>query len=311
MLDPEIAALLDIMAQSGAPPLHMLDPADAKSAYKASRTALTTPDRPDVIIRDINAETSAGVIPVRLYRPAGADHATLPALIFYHGGGFTIGDLDTHDGVCQTLCAQAGIVVVSVDYRLAPEHRFPAAVDDCYAALEWVSDQAAELAIDPARLAVGGDSAGGCLSAVIALLARDRAGPQLRLQLLIYPTTDASHDMDSHRRNGSGYVLTVELLHYFRDLYLTGPDDIADWRVSPLRAPDHSHLPPAWILIAGYDPLADEADAYAARLDESGVAVTIARYPGQIHGFITMGKIIPQAIEALNEAAAALKRALA
>jgi len=306
MLDPEVAVLLDSLSKSQAPALYDLPPDEAKETYRRARLALATPDRANVTKRDLLAEGPFGPIPLRLYTPVSRVGETLPALVFYHGGGFTVGDLDTHDGVCQHLCDKAGIAVVAVQYRVAPEFKFPAPIDDSYAALIWISQNAGALGIDASQLAIGGDSAGGCLSAVLSLMARDRGGPELRLQMLIYPTTDLAHTLESHTRLGTGYMLSTALLYYFRNLYLSSPAEIEDWRASPLRAPDHRNLPPAWILTAGYDPLSDEGEAYAERLQASGVRVTTVRFPGQIHGFITMGKILPQALDALDQAAAVL-----
>ena len=229
--------------------------------------------------------------------------------MFFHGGGWVVGDIATHDTVCRHLANRADCAVVSVDYRLAPEHKFPAAVEDCVAATGWVAENAAALGVDPARLAVGGDSAGGNLAAVVCLMARDGGAPRIAHQLLIYPATDAAMRHASVTRFAEGYVLTRSTMRWFYDQYLRSPDDAADWRVSPLAAADLSGLPPAYVLTAGYDPLCDEGDEYAARLAAAGVAVEHRRFPGQIHGFVTNGKIIRAADPALDEAAAALKKA--
>jgi acetyl esterase len=229
--------------------------------------------------------------------------------MFFHGGGWVIGDLDTHDVVCRRLANAAKCAVVSVDYRLAPEHKFPAAVEDCVAATEWVAEQAAALGVDSARMAVGGDSAGGNLAAVVALHARDHGGPALRLQLLIYPATEFAMRHPSHTTRGEGFLLTHSTMKWFRDAYLRSDADMADWRASPLRAADVSRLPPAYILTAGFDPLSDEGAAYADRLSSAGVPVQHVHLPGQIHGFITMGKLIPAAGEAASAAGAALMKA--
>ncbi len=249
-------------------------------------------------------------MPLRLYRGAGTGAATLlPALVFFHGGGWVVGDLETHDPMCRHLANATGCAVVAVDYRLAPEHKFPAAVEDSFAATEWVAANGAELGIDGGRLAVGGDSAGGNLAAVVSLLARDRGAPRLRAQLLLYPALDFGMNHASHQRFAEGHLLTVATMRWFAEAYIRGPQDVDDWRASPLRARDLSGLPPAYVLTAGYDPLCDEGIAYARRLEENNVAVTSRHMPGQIHGFLLMGKIVRAAGPALDEIAAALKAA--
>ena len=220
-----------------------------------------------------------------------------------------IGNLDTHDSLCRHLANAAGCVVVAVDYRLAPEHKFPAAVEDCFAATSWVAREAAALGIDGERLAVGGDSAGGNLAAVVALLARDRGAPQLCCQVLLYPAVECGMIHASHERFAEGYLLTRPTMRWFYDHYLTGPTDVEDWRASPLRAPDLSGVAPAFVLTAGYDVLCDEGEAFVRRLQDAGVAVQARHYPDQIHGFLTMGKIIRAAQPALDEIAAALRAA--
>jgi acetyl esterase len=229
-------------------------------------------------------------------------------LVYFHGGGWTIGDLDTHDTLCRELAHRAGCAVVAVDYRLAPEHRFPAAVDDAIAATRWVRDNAALLKVDAERLAVGGDSAGGNLAAVVAITARD-AGEPIAYQLLVYPATDMRCALPSHRSNGQGYLLTVDTIAYFRGHYIDDPL-YDDWRASPLLARDLSRLPPALLVTAGLDPLRDEGLAYADRLADAGNAVTQVCFERQIHGFITMGRVIPEASSAVAFAAGELKRAL-
>jgi acetyl esterase len=257
--------------------------------------------------RDLAIPGPGGAIPARLYRSATT--GTLPVLVFFHGGGWVVGNIEGHDTVCRHLANRADCAVVSVDYRLGPEHKFPAAVEDCFAAAEWVANNAASLGVDPVRLAVGGDSAGGNLAAVVSLLARDKGAPRVACQVLIYPATDAAMRHDSIDRFAEGYVLTRSTMRWFYEQYLRSPEDAADWRVSPLLAPDLSDLPPAYVLTAGYDPLCDEGDAYAARLAAAGVAVTHRRFPGQVHGFAMNGRIIRAAETALDEVAAALKTA--
>jgi acetyl esterase len=235
----------------------------------------------------------------------------LPVLTFYHGGGYVIGDLDTHDYVCRKIANSVGCAVISVDYRLAPEHKFPAAVDDAAAALRWIVDQADFLQIDPTRVAVGGDSAGGNLAANMAHMARDGKVPQIVFQLLIYPGTDMSMSQPSYQRDFSKFPLSIEACRYFLGHYLRDEEDKVDWRASPLHAPNFKGLAPALVLTAGYDPLADEGLAYAKKLEESGVSVTVVHMSDQMHGFLTMGKIVRAADTALEISAAALRRGFA
>jgi acetyl esterase len=248
-------------------------------------------------------------VPLRLYRPRAA--GATAALVYFHGGGWVIGDLDTHDVLCRQLCLEAGVAVVSVDYRLGPEHRFPAAVDDCIAATRWVQDQATALGLDPGRLAVGGDSAGGNLAAVVALALRDAAAPPLALQLLVYPATDMRAVAPSHRANGQGYLLTADSITYYRSHYVPDPADWADWRASPLLAASHAALPPALVLTAGFDPLRDEGRQYADALSAAGTRTQYLCFERQVHGFITMGRVIDEARTAVAVCAAALREALA
>jgi acetyl esterase len=238
----------------------------------------------------------------------------LPALVFFHGGGWVIGDLDTHDTLCRQLALKAGVVVVSVDYRLAPEHQFPAAVEDCVAATWWVHDRSADLGIDPGRLAVGGDSAGGNLAAVVALSLRDGIHHEvfraLRHQLLIYPATDMRREAPSHTKNGQGYLLTREMLAWYHRHYMDGPEKDADWRASPLLHANLRGLPPALVLTAGYDPLRDEGMHYAQALACAGVRCSLVCFERQIHGFILMGKVLDEAHTAVALCAAELRQAL-
>jgi acetyl esterase len=242
---------------------------------------------------------------MRLYRPVAAP-AVLPLLIYFHGGGWTIGDLDTHDVPCRLLALAAGCAVLSVDYRMGPEHRFPAAVDDCIAATRWAREHARELGVDPKRIAVGGDSAGGNLAAVVSIAERD-AGSSLSYQLLIYPATDMRAIAPSHRANGQGYLLTADTIAYFRRHYIPHEQHWTDWRVSPLLAKDHRALPPALVITAGFDPLRDEGRQYADALSAAGNRVQYICFERQIHGFFTMSRIIDEANTATALAAAALK----
>jgi acetyl esterase len=242
---------------------------------------------------------------MRAYRPVANE--TLPALIYFHGGGWTIGDLDTHDTLCRQLAVGARCVVFSVDYRLAPEQPFPAAVDDCFAATRHVAENAAQLKIS--GIAVGGDSAGGNLAATVALLARDAGGPSLAFQLLIYPATDQRMGTASHERNGQGYLLTADSIRYFRGHYLPNERDWNDWRASPLLAKTHANLPPALVITAGYDPLVDEGRAYADKLRAAGTKVAYREFADMVHGFILFGGVIDAANAAVAECCSALRAA--
>ncbi len=311
MLHPQARALLALIAERGVPPTHTLSPQEARAVYR-DRRGFTQPAPPPVAsVQSLQAEGPQGAIPLRLYRPLGTmPDQTLPALVYYHGGGWVIGDLDTHDTLCRELANGSGCAVVS-DYRLAPEHRFPAAVDDAIAAARWVRREAAALKLDADRIAVGGDSAGGNLAAVVAIAARDAGEPPFAWQLLIYPATDQHRTAPSHERNGQGYLLTSDTMDYFSGHYIPDARLYADWRASPLLHPDLSRLPPALVLTAGYDPLRDEGLAYAQKLSEAGTRATHLSFERQIHGFILMGKVLAEANDAVRLCAAALRDALA
>ncbi|NUZ05991.1 alpha/beta hydrolase [Piscinibacter koreensis] len=311
MLHPQARALLDLIEQRGVPPTHTLTPVEARRWYR-ERRALTQPAPPPIGESvDLAAEGPHGAIPLRLYRPLHADsQAALPVLVYFHGGGWVIGDLETHDTLCRELANGAACAVVAVDYRMGPEHRFPAAVDDCIAATRWVASHAAALGVDAARLAVGGDSAGGNLAAVVAIAARDGGGPAIAYQLLIYPATDARRGHPSHTTNGEGYLLTRDTMQYFHDHYIDDAAHDLDWRASPLLHPDLARLPPALLLTAGFDPLRDEGLDYADALTAAGNRVSYVCYERQIHGFITMGRVLDEANSAVALCAAELRRAL-
>ncbi|WP_372518253.1 alpha/beta hydrolase [Polyangium jinanense] len=311
MLHPQARALIDFMERSGLPPAHTLSPADARRAYR-ERRGFTQPDPPAVAeVRDLHADAPHGRIPLRLYRPAGTTTGTgLPVLVYYHGGGWTIGDLDTHDTLCRSLANGAGCAVVSVDYRLGPEHRFPAAVDDSLAATYWVQRNAEALGIDGTRIAVGGDSAGGNLAAVVALAARDAGDLGITFQLLIYPATDMRRIAPSHTTNGQGYLLTRDSITYYHDHYIGDPVHDLDWRASPLLHPSHENLPPALVLTAGYDPLRDEGREYAERLTAAGSKASYVCFERQVHGFVPMGKVFDEANTAVALCAASVRAAL-
>ena len=312
MLHPQARALLRLIEDKGVPPTHTLSPAQARALYR-ERRSFTQPEPPSVAaVRDLEARGPAGPIPLRSYRPAGSNaDATLPVLVYYHGGGWVIGDLDTHDTLCRQLANLSGCAVIAVDYRMGPEHRFPAAVDDCIAATRWIHANAGTLKVDPVRLAVGGDSAGGNLAAVVALAARDSGDLPIAFQLLIYPATDQRRGSPSHTSNGEGYLLTRDTIRYFHDHYLPDPAQDLDWRASPLLHADHARLPPAFVLTAGYDPLRDEGLQYAQKLSEAGNRAALVNFERQIHGFILMGRVIDEANVAVQLCAAQLKLALA
>ena len=305
-VDPQVAFVLDLVVKSGRPAYHTLSPKEARQLFRETRPA-STPQPPAIgAVRDLSADG----VPVRVYRPAGVPDATrLPALVFFHGGGWVIGDLDTHDTLCRQLTAEAGITVVAVDYRLAPEHKFPAAADDAWTATKWVAAHAGEIGVDAAKLAVGGDSAGGNLAAVVALQARDAGAPTISLQVLLYPVTDVGAETQSYRDLADGYMLTREGMRWFIAHYLGKPQDAENWRASPIRATSFAGAAPALIITAGYDPLRDEGDAYAQKLRAAGVNVDQVSFGGMIHGFIPMGKLIETGNRAVTLIAGSLRHA--
>ncbi len=315
---PQLQALLDGLAALDPPPMAEQSPEAVRAAY--DQLASADAGRPEVAaVEDRTIPVLGGDLAMRVYTPEAAADAPsgttrFGALVWFHGGGWVIGNLETADATCRKLCRGAGVVVVSVDYRLAPEHPYPAGLEDAWAGLEWVAANAAVLGVDGERLAVGGDSAGGNLAAVVALRARDLGALALRHQLLVYPATDLRMGHPSIAENGEGYFLTREAMHWFAGHYL-GPDralgDPADPAVSPLLADDLSGVAPAHVITAEYDPLRDEGDAYAARLADAGVAVAHDPSPGMIHGFFGMGAIAPVADEAVSRAAERLREALA
>jgi len=309
-LDPQAANVIDLIVKSGRPPYHQLTPKDARQMFRETRPASTPPAPQIGAVRDVLTE-GAQAIPLRVYRPPGvSDSRRLPVLVYFHGGGWVIGDLETHDVLCRQLTAEAGVSVIAVDYRLAPEHKFPAAADDAWAATRWIAAHAAELGVDADRLAVGGDSAGGNLAAVVALLAREAGGPRIALQILLYPVTDLVSESQSYADLADGYMLTRDSMRWFRAQYLARDQDAADWRVSPLRAPSLVGLSPALVVTAGYDPLRDEGEAYARRLREAGVSVDAVSFGGMIHGFVPMGRLIDTAFRGVSLITGSLRQAL-
>lgn len=311
MLHPQARALLDLLIERQVPLMHTLSAPEARAAY-LSRKDFSQPDPVDVAeVRDLSCDGPHGAIPLRLYRPFTQAVAPggAPVLVYFHGGGWVIGDIATHDVVCRAIAQASGATVISVDYRLAPEHRFPAAFDDSLAATRWVSKEAKALGVDASRLAVGGDSAGGNLAAAVALAARDEGLP-IAFQLLIYPATDMRRGHASHTTNGKGYLLEADTIRYYHDHYI---DDVAhdlDWRASPLLAKSHANLPPALVLTAGFDPLRDEGMDYARVLVEAGNRASYVCFERQIHGFITMGRLLDEAHTAIALCAAEMKRVL-
>ncbi|MDE2744990.1 MAG: alpha/beta hydrolase [Chloroflexota bacterium] len=298
---PETQGLLAMLEEAGGPDISEQTPEEARAAianFAAMQAGAPEPAR----VEDRSLPGPAGEIPVRVYASAGND---LPVVIYYHGGGWVLGDIESHDGACKQLLAELGqAVVVSVDYRLAPEHRYPAAADDCYAAAVWVAEHGAEIGADGSRLAVCGDSAGGNLAAVVSLMARDRGGPAIAAQVLHVPVTDHYFDTQSYLDNAEGYLLTRASMIWFWGHYLASAEDGQQAYASPLKAADLSGLPPALVQTAEYDPLRDEGEAYAAALEAAGGEVAMHRYDGVVHDPFMMFALIPTGVACLQEAAA-------
>ena len=307
-LDPQAQKLADAFAALNLKPVEDSTPDEARESMR-SRTAALGPFEDVAAVADHKVPVRGGEIAVRVYSPGGP--GPHPALVFYHGGGWVIGDLYTHDGICRSITNAAGCLVASVDYRLAPEARYPVAAEDSYAALRWVVDNAARLQIDARRVAVGGDSAGGNLAAVVALMSRERGGPALVQQTLIYPVTNYDLDTPSYHENATGYLLTREGMRWFWRHYLARDEQGKEPYASPLLAGSLAGLPPALVITAGCDPLRDEGEAYAARLRDAGVPVTLTRYEGIFHGFIRMTRLHDKARAALDEIAGSLRKAFA
>ncbi|HTT38124.1 MAG TPA: alpha/beta hydrolase [Burkholderiales bacterium] len=308
-LDPQAELVVRLVKDSGAPELWRLTPDQARAQYLVRVQRLEVKESV-YRTQDRRIAGPGRDIALRVCWPREARPGELfPVLLWFHGGGFVIGNLDTHDSVCRVLAAQADCVVVAVDYRLAPEFRFPAAVEDCHAALRWLALHGSEIGADPQRIAVGGDSAGGNLAAVMAILARNDGFPRLAFQLLIYPCTAPEPETPSHRQFADGYVLTRDGIVWFYKQYLSSAKDRNDFRFAPLVADDLSNLPPALVLVAGYDPLRDEGVDYARRLIDAGNRVTLSNYEGMIHGFYLMGGAVDAAKRAVVQSAQALKEA--
>ena len=309
-LDADSQAFLDLIKKSGRPPINSLPPMEAKEVFRRGRL-VTQPDLPQVDrVKEYAAKGPHGDVAVRFYRGAGtAEMGPLPCHIYYHGGGWVLGDLDSHDWVCRKIANGAQCAVLSVDYRMAPEHVFPVAYDDSLVAVEWAAANAGMLRIDPTRLSVGGDSAGGNLAAAVAIGLRDAGKMSLKAQILVYPAVDLSMSGDYYGRFTKDLILTDDTMRWFIDLYVPKASDRKDWRASPLLAKSLKGLPPTLVLLAGHDPLCAEGEVYAARLKSEGVAVTTKTYPGQIHGFVSNGKLLPKANEAIDHINAVLKAA--
>ncbi|CAG2145344.1 Acetyl esterase [Cupriavidus yeoncheonensis] len=315
-LDPQVAALLDLIARAKRPPIHAMDVEDAKIAYEKSAPILDISPPAVHAVEDIHICARDGhAIPARLYASREASWAEpLPLLVFFHGGGFTVGSVNSHDALCRLLASRADCMVLSVDYRLGPQWRFPTAANDAFDVLHWVFEEAARLGADPQRIALGGDSAGGTLATACAVHARD-SGLAPVLQLLIYPGTCARQDTPSHRALADGYLLTGDMIQWFFSHYLDQESSRDDWRFAPLdgggagAGADVRGCCPAWIAVAGYDPLHDEGVAYAEKLRAAGVTVTLADYAGMIHDFFKMGRFVPAVAQAHADAVAALRAA--
>ena len=309
MLDPQAANLLKLLQENNVPPVYTMTVEQAREAYR-TRGTYTQPDPPPVRqVKDHLVMSSTSRFTVREYQPNVQREGPVPALVYLHGGGWTIGDLETHDVLCRSLCQQAGMVVVAVDYRMGPESPFPAAYQDAMAAFLWVCNHAHTLGIDAERVAIGGDSAGGNLAAAVCIGLRG-AVLQPAFQLLIYPATHMKPDTESHEKFADGYLLTRPAIEWFAGHYLAKPSDAEDWRASPLLAESHDGLPPALVLTAGFDPLRDEGLKYADALSKAGVPCQYICFERQIHGFITMGKVIQEANTAVSLCAQALRQAM-
>ena len=308
-LDPQVRALLDELEALGNPELDQLTPGEARELANAGAPLWSGGGAQDVAATDREVPGPAGSIPVRLYTPPRGD-GVRAATVYYHGGGFVIGNLETHDAICRDLASDSAALIVAVDYRLAPEHRFPAAVEDCFAALEWVHAQADALGIDRDRVAVAGDSAGGTLAAVTALLSRDRQGPPVRFQLLVYPGVGVTEDQPSVRDNAEGYLLTRRDIEWFMAQYLGPAGDPSHPWVDPIHG-DLAGVAPAHVMTAAFDPLRDGGAAYARRLRSFGVRVTERCYEGQIHGCFGMQAVVDASRPMIRDAAEILRAELA
>ena len=307
-IDPQAREFLDRLAAAALPTTDRLSVAQARAQMEVSTRFLGRPPRVEAV-RDVKIDGPGGEIPVRVVTPLRAGQGPLPVVVYFHGGGWVVGDLASHESLCRAMANASGAIVASVGYRLAPEHRFPAAAEDAFAAFRWFSEQAVEVGGDPSRVAVCGDSAGGNLAAVVALMARDGGRPGPTLQVLAYPALDADPETESYRRFAEGYFLTRNEMMWYWDQYVPDVAERSRPYAAPLRAEDLSGLAPALVLTAGYDVLRDEGEHYARRLDAAGVAVTLTRYPGMIHGFLRRYPFFDEGRRAVDEIATALRSA--
>ena len=305
-LDPQAQEVLDQSAALGLPPAHTVSPEEAR-VNRLSR--LSAPGPEVAKVEDRTIPSGSAQVPVRIYTPEGS--GPFPALAWFHGGGWVVGNLETADATARHLAVGSGCVVVSVDYRLAPEAKFPAAADDCYAATQWIAQHASSINVVPSRIAVGGDSAGGNLAAVVCLMAKDRGGPSIASQILVYPVTARDFGTGSYRDNANGYSLTLDTMKWYWNHYLANDADASNPYAAPMQAKDLAGLPPALVITAEFDPLRDEGNAYADRLQAAGVTTTCSCYDGMIHGFFGMPAVMDKGKQAIAEAAGALKRAFA
>ena len=305
-LDPQARAVLDAMDALGLPPNNTVSPEEAR----ANMLSRPRPAGPEVAkVEDRTIANGDFQVPVRIYTPAG--NGPFPVLSWFHGGGWVIGNLETADAVARQLAVGTECVVVSVDYRLAPEVKFPVPFDDCYAVTQWIAQNAASINVDPARIAVGGDSAGGNLAAAVSLAAKDRGGLPIAFQLLVYPVTAVDFGTGSYKQNADGYLLTMDGMKWYWKHYLSSEADASNPYAAPLTAKDFSGLPPALVITAEFDPLRDEGEAYAKKLQAAGVATTATRYDGMIHGFFGMSAVVDKGAQAISQASKALKAAFA
>ena len=309
-LHPQAKALIEAATAADLPPWHTLPVEEARAAFRSRQVPAQGEPPPVGQVTDRMLEVSDRRIPARVYRPTGRDGVKLPVYVHFHGGGWVFGDLDSHDIPCRYLCMQSDALVISVDYRLAPEHPYPAALDDAWESLRWVAANGDALDADTSRLAVGGDSAGGTLAATVCRRARDEDGPDIRFQVLIYPVTDMTLSLPSMTELAEGYNLTRATMEWFRDLYLPDDESRTDPDASPLFAKDLSGLPPALVIAAGFDPLRDDAKAYADALTAAGVATEHICYGGMIHGFLNMPAVLDDGRDATTQAARSIKSAL-
>lgn len=305
-LDPLVKGFLDQMAAVPGPKMSEAGAAVAREVFVGLMQLVGPKDVPIGKMENLSVPGPGGPIPIRVYTPVAAGRDPMPALIYYHGGGFVIGNIETHDGLCRMMANEGGFRVISVDYRLAPEHKYPAAIDDAFAALDWVVANAADIGVDANRVAVGGDSAGGALAAEVAQLAKAKGGFTVACQMLLFPVVQVGEMTPSLREFAVGYFLEKETLDWFYDSYLPRDTDKSDPKISPLRAKDLSGLPSAYVMLGGYDPLHDEGLQYAEKLRAAGVSVTVADYPSMVHCFIYMQSFLPQAHEALASASKAV-----